>query len=162
MRPSRSPAQAGRPDQRTLYSRPVTNAPPTRRSLPGWLVPVTALVIAAIVATLVLTLHSDRTPEEVANDTAHSFAAALNSHDVDTVQTLSCAGFSKQAKKLADTVHKAQAQASVQAMHVKTDTREQAVLQIRRDRSASAVALPAQVVLDVEQHSGLWLICGQS
>ena len=130
----------------------MTSPSPSRKSLPGWLVPVTAVAVVAILAVLLLTLRSGRSPEEVARGTAETFVSALNSHDVSTAQQISCSSYSASAQKLADDLKRTGTKVRLQGMRTVTKDHEQAVVP-----AGSRV-----LVLDVELHAGLWLVCGQS
>lgn len=130
----------------------MTSQPSNRQSLPGWLVPVTAVAVVAVLATLLLTLRSGRSPADVARGTVENFVSALNSHDVATVKQLSCSAFSATAATTADDLHQAKATVRLQSMKPVAPDHEQAVV----------LAGSRVLTLDVEQHAGLWMICGQS
>lgn len=130
----------------------MTSPPSNRKPLPGWVVPVTALVVVGVLATLLLTLRSHRSPAELARETAQNFVAALNSHDVSTAQEISCADYSAQAQQLADELNKTKTKARLQSMRTLTSSHEQAVVP----------AGQRTLVLDIEEQGGLWLVCGQS
>ena len=135
---------------------------PNRRSLPVWLVPVMALIVAGLIVALVLSLGSGRSNKDVAEDTARSFVGAINTHDTGSAQALSCGGITDKVKELSDAVHDAHAQLTIAQLRMTSKEREQAVLRSSVSKpatGASAVALTDHLLISVELHHGLWLVC---
>jgi hypothetical protein len=121
-----------------------------------------ALVVAGLIVALVLSLCSGRSNKDVAEDTARSFVAAINEHDTDTAESIACGGITDKVKELSDTVHDAHAQLTIAQLRMTAKDREQAVLRSSVSKpatGASAVALTDHLVISVELHHGLWLVC---
>lgn len=135
---------------------------PSRRSLPVWLVPLMALIVAGLIVALALSLGSGRSNKDVAEDTARSFVGAINTHDTGSAQALACGGITDKVKELSEAVHDAHAQLTIEQLRMTSKDREQAVLRSSVSKpatGASAVALSDHLVLSVELHHGLWLVC---